>query len=288
MTTGDRRRERLVRAALAAALGLALSACTFEDGRGWATLRATAEADLAIDLATDAERAGGDDATLVTDQGHSVRVTTLTATVQAVLLYQAGGSGGGSGAVFDPASPPPGYTLCHAGHCHATDGSLVSYEDIAAELAAPGGTSTPALAARLPAAAGATLAVGDGAALTLGPWETDTIGLVAAGLVLRDVRLDGSVTVAGAEVPLRVRLAADADLTVQGAVTGALGRGGAGEATLTFVLDVPGDWFDDVRFPNLAQSDGVLAIDGSSNHAVAELLAGRLAQVTPTVSLATE
>lgn len=36
---------------------------------------------------------------------------------------------------FDPAAPPAGYSLCHNGHCHADDGRLVPYEDIAAELA---------------------------------------------------------------------------------------------------------------------------------------------------------
>jgi hypothetical protein len=45
---------------------------------------------------------------------------------------------------FDPANPPPGYTLCHNGHCHAADGRLVDYADIAAELAG-GATSGPAL-----------------------------------------------------------------------------------------------------------------------------------------------
>lgn len=35
---------------------------------------------------------------------------------------------------FDPANPPPGYSLCHGGHCHADDGSLVDYEEIEAGL----------------------------------------------------------------------------------------------------------------------------------------------------------
>jgi hypothetical protein len=38
-------------------------------------------------------------------------------------------------AAFDPANPPAGYSLCHNGHCHAADGRLVAYEDIAAEAA---------------------------------------------------------------------------------------------------------------------------------------------------------
>lgn len=44
------------------------------------------------------------------------------------------GGGGSGGATFDPANPPPGYSLCHGGHCHRDDGALIPYEEIAAEL----------------------------------------------------------------------------------------------------------------------------------------------------------
>ena len=53
---------------------------------------------------------------------------------QTELLAQAGAA-----ASFDPANPPPGYSLCHNGHCHADDGRLVPYEDIAIELAGGSG-----------------------------------------------------------------------------------------------------------------------------------------------------
>ena len=45
----------------------------------------------------------------------------------------------GSGAAFDPAHPPDGYSLCHGGHCHADDGRLVPYDEIEAQLAGSGG-----------------------------------------------------------------------------------------------------------------------------------------------------
>ncbi len=35
---------------------------------------------------------------------------------------------------FDPAKPPPDYTLCHGGHCHASDGRLVDYAEVEAGL----------------------------------------------------------------------------------------------------------------------------------------------------------
>jgi hypothetical protein len=37
----------------------------------------------------------------------------------------------GTSTGFDPADPPPGFGLCHNGHCHADGGSLVAYEDVA-------------------------------------------------------------------------------------------------------------------------------------------------------------
>jgi hypothetical protein len=46
-------------------------------------------------------------------------------------------------ASFDPAKPPPGFSLCHGGHCHADDGRLVAYEDVIAE--ATGTMSLPLL-----------------------------------------------------------------------------------------------------------------------------------------------
>lgn len=55
-------------------------------------------------------------------------------------------SAGGDGTSFDPASPPPGYTLCHNDHCHSEGGELVSYEDVREELASSGGSTTVTVA----------------------------------------------------------------------------------------------------------------------------------------------
>lgn len=281
--------RRALVASLTGALAAALApaACTFEDGRGWATLRATAAAELTVDEAhapdAAAEEAG---ATFVTDQGYPVQVTELTARVVAVeLLETASGAGsGGEAAPFDPASPPPGYTLCHAGHCHATDGRLVSYEDIEAELAGGGGASGPVAVATLAADGDPQLAL-DAAAVPLGPWETDSVSLSAAALGVRAVRLSGRVTLDGEAVPLEVTLADDADLALRGAVTERLGQDGVSEATLHFVVALPASWLDGVRFPNLERSDGVIRVGAGHNPATAELLAGRLAQLTPSVRL---
>lgn len=73
----------------------------------------------------------------------------------------------GGGASFDPAKPPPGYTLCHGGHCHSASGALVSYEAIQAELSGGGAAPTaPVLGSlRWPEA----LALGQAPAWLAGP-----------------------------------------------------------------------------------------------------------------------
>lgn len=59
-----------------------------------------------------------------------VKLDDVGLTLQAIALLP----GAEAALAFDPAAPPPGYSLCHNGHCHAADGRLVSYEDISAEL----------------------------------------------------------------------------------------------------------------------------------------------------------
>lgn len=46
-----------------------------------------------------------------------------------------------SASAFDPASPPPGYTVCHGGHCDREDGALIPYEEVAASLPGGGGAT---------------------------------------------------------------------------------------------------------------------------------------------------
>lgn len=59
---------------------------------------------------------------------------------------------------FDPAKPPTGYTLCHGGHCHATDGRLVDYATVEAGLL--GGTGSGPLLLPLDVTADAALPSG--------------------------------------------------------------------------------------------------------------------------------
>lgn len=112
------------------AIGALLSGgCAFTDGDPWGTAEWSVEARLDEAGRTSAEG-------LRTSDDFRVQLDTLSwSIVSAQLGYAAGGSVEG----FDPADPPPGYSLCHNGHCHADSGELVDYEDIAAELAAASG-----------------------------------------------------------------------------------------------------------------------------------------------------
>lgn len=68
---------------------------------------------------------------------YEVSVTTAFLALGDIRLLGASESGGRT--TFDPARPPPGYTLCHGGHCHSSDGRLVAYAEIEAALAGGGG-----------------------------------------------------------------------------------------------------------------------------------------------------
>jgi len=117
-----RARALPVAAALGAALlgPCALGGCALGPGEPFGALEAHLEAGLDAAGPGDWRDAG---------DGYQVRLDELALTAGAVELVDLGGPA----AAFDPARPPPGYSGCHGGHCHAEDGRLVSYEEIAAE-----------------------------------------------------------------------------------------------------------------------------------------------------------
>lgn len=110
--------------------------CALEPGHGFATLDgATFEARYEPGAARDLGNG------FLTDQSYAVELDVLSLDVSSVRLESLRTGSGGGG--FDPANPPPGYTLCHGGHCHAEDGRLVPYAEVEAELAGgSGGFST--------------------------------------------------------------------------------------------------------------------------------------------------
>ena len=124
---------RIAAVALAALTG----SCAVDRGRGFGTLE---EATLTARLET------GDghspDEPLETELGYFVRLSDVRLQVGGVGLLALRNEALETSDGFDPANPPPGYTLCHGGHCHAEDGSLVDYADIEAELGESGEAQT--------------------------------------------------------------------------------------------------------------------------------------------------
>jgi len=116
---------------LLATLALAAVACAFSRGNPWGL----AELTLSASFDPPASRLTPE-GYLKTSTNYALRLDRIEVLLGSLTLkMKAGGSGGGA---FDPAHPPAGYALCHNGHCHADDGRLVSYEEIAAELAGGG------------------------------------------------------------------------------------------------------------------------------------------------------
>lgn len=113
-----------------------LAGCAAGDGVPWGTW----SPELQVQHAAEARVT--ESGALTTVERLEVRVDTLSIGLGALALT----TGGAAGGVFDPAAPPEGYGLCHAGHCHHDDGRLVPYEEIAAELS-DGAPAAPAAVA---------------------------------------------------------------------------------------------------------------------------------------------
>jgi hypothetical protein len=158
--------------------------CAWHDGEPMGTLTGTFEARW---TQLDDRDAGDGWQRLASD--YEVRVDAATAALGALTLVDVGEAA----LNFDPADPPPGYSLCHNGHCHADDGRLVPYEEISAELggAAPAPVVTFAIGERdLVDAATVELDCGGPCELRrsdVGRVDLEVLGLALGGLV-RDTR----------------------------------------------------------------------------------------------------
>ncbi|WNG18897.1 hypothetical protein [Cystobacter fuscus] len=115
--------------------GLALGGCAWEPGQGFAVV----EPSVRVAYAPLSSRAASDGYQRLSSD-YQVRLDSASMRLSGIELL-ASASGSGSGGTFDPARPPPGYSLCHGGHCHRDDGALIPYEQIAAEMGGGGGSS---------------------------------------------------------------------------------------------------------------------------------------------------
>ncbi|WP_224245183.1 hypothetical protein [Hyalangium gracile] len=111
------------------------TACAWEAGEGFAVLQPSLRAAYTPIAGRDA----GDGYQRLSSD-FQVRVMTARMRLERIeLLGNAGASGP---TTFDPSNPPPGYTICHNGHCDREDGALIPYDQVAAELAGGGAAAT--------------------------------------------------------------------------------------------------------------------------------------------------
>jgi len=253
--------------ALLALGGLALSACAFADGDPWGRLELIVEARLEAP----ADRV--EDGALKTARDYLVTLELADLTVEHVVIAQ---RAAGAAASFDPADPPEGYSLCHNGHCHADDGRLVAYEDIAAELAGQGAGAGPSVTVEAadtislptaPATLGAPVPVpledcpGDCA---FGRGDLDSVAVAVTELHLTGVvhdRLQGDAA----------RLTADGrafDVVLPSAVVtaslgGAFDKGEPVGMRLGVTLSVPAALFDGVDWATVDDGELPAALSAS-------------------------
>lgn len=127
----------LLPSAVAAALA---SGCAIGDGNPWgeASVRTTV---MLVNESSRFDEIGR----IRTSNDYRVALSEIVVRLGDVSLFAASDN---NVVGFDPASPPPGYSLCHGGHCHRDDGALIDYEEIAAELnGGTGGEATLVVAA---------------------------------------------------------------------------------------------------------------------------------------------
>jgi hypothetical protein len=211
-----------------AVLALWIPGCAFEEGNPWG------RADLGLVL--DFQPVDGrltPEGRLKTASDYAVALDRLSVRVDAMSLVL-GASGESALGEFDPANPPEGYGLCHGGHCHADDGRLVSYEEIAAEMGAEAGGG---FRLDLPTVGSGAFDVAGGAAEvafgecpdaceleegSLALVEASLTGLEAEGRVF-DRRTGEARRLPEAGVPFRGKV--DGSVVVKVPVSGAVGNG---------------------------------------------------------------
>lgn len=196
---------------LIASLLVALAGCAFGPGEPYAVLAPSIDARVVIAPGRDA---GEGWQKLSTD--FEVRFTALRLETTRIALIDAGDAAPLS---FNPAQPPPGYSLCHAGHCHKDDGSLPTYEEVEAEIT--GREVTTVVLAELPGGA-FDLLDGSGGALTcepdcaLGPSRIARATLPVTRLLLEGAVRDGRPQPRfEGERPIRLEATGDPLLTLQ-------------------------------------------------------------------------
>jgi hypothetical protein len=252
-----------------AALVLLAGGCALEAGDHFAELTEV-QLQAAFSSPADRQLSGGWHR-LASD--FQVRLETCTLSASGVELLDRGGTGGH----FDPAQPPPGYSLCHNGHCHAADGRLVPYEEIAAGLGQGG--AAPRAVVSLPVG-DLDLLAGERHALECTPaCGLPRVHLTRLRIPTRRLEIVGLVrdgrTVApriSGEVPLRIELETGG-VALGTAIDLAADRSHPPRIELAIELAVTPALLDVIEWHAIERSGETIRIDESSPAGQAEVAA---------------
>jgi hypothetical protein len=253
----------------------ALSGCTRAPGTGFATLSGV---DLRVEHAPGEARDLGD-GSFLTDLGYRVRLDDAELDVGSVRFEELRGGAGD----FDPADPPEGYSLCHGGHCHAADGSLVAYADVEAELAGDSASFEPV--ATLAVDRSADLLAGEDARLlSVAPSpELPAATIRRCSVGVGGVRMAGSVGGGGLTEDLALAVDLDLDDTLTGPFDLDVDRDSPPVLELGVDVVVGGTLFDGVDFAGLAV-DGAVSLTSATGEGAASLRDAFLA-IEPSVTV---
>jgi hypothetical protein len=273
-------------------LALAVAGCAWGPGAGFATLQ-KAEVTAALPLESTRRDEQG---RWKTDNGYRLEVAEglVRVYIGPVTLDGPGpATGAPTGAVFDPANPPPGYSLCHGGHCHRADGALIDYADIQAELSQGGVRPSRQFVMTLrPVDPVAFVPLG-------GEAKLDSFSCDAGGCDFPQATVDGAVVritrlqaygrvAAGAGVPDvgNVRWELDLDLGVLNQAVSlksdvehrVINREGVARLQLSGRLHVTERLFDGIQWERLAKAASGGTIHLGADDPTKETLAGNIAR----------
>jgi hypothetical protein len=240
---------------------LCLIGCTADAGHGFASLQPGA---ISAELRPSPARDLGDD-TILTDVGYHVQLARARLHVTRVTLLELA-AGAGSGGTFDPAHPPPGFSLCHGGHCHAEDGSTPSYEEIQAMLA--GGSASFSPIVTIPVDRELDLLTAGSADLDAFEPSAELPRAVIARLEVELARFEIAAVVSGGELEDEAELALTLPLTepIAQTLSQTIDRDSPARLTPTVRLRIDGTLFDGLHFAALA-AEGRVVIEPASTAA---------------------
>lgn len=267
---------------------LLLSGCALDAGEGFALLEPTVSARY---VPVSSRDAGNGFQRLASD--YQVRLDSAGLGISHVELM--GGAGSGGPTTFDPANPPPGYSLCHNGHCHSDSGGLVDYEDIEAQLG--GGGASSSLVAALHVDGELNLLTPQSVpvecepdcelprtTLSRGVWEVTQVTLTG---VVRDSRATPRLGETRFRLTVAAKDGAEGEeatpvFTLKGDVDVPSDREHKPLVKLALALAVPPTVFDTVDWAALTPgADGVVDLGTAANEAARKVVLEELAALKP-------